>query len=79
MKQEEWDALKEAGLLDLLYSQRISELIRRRYSSDDEFAIQRQRDEKPDDFKAYYDYAEECKKQAYKEVYEDGKQQPSAL
>jgi len=36
-------------------------LIRKRYSIDDELAIQRQKEEKPDEFQAYFDYVENCK------------------
>jgi hypothetical protein len=36
-------------------------LIRVRYSIDDEMAIQRQKEEKPERFQAYFDYVEQCK------------------
>ena len=42
--------------------------IRERYSVDDELAILRQRDTKPDEFAAYYEYAEQCKAQAKKQM-----------
>lgn len=45
-----------------LKSREIEKLIRLRYSMSDELAILRQRDEKPEEFAAYHDYAEECKK-----------------
>lgn len=38
-------------------------LIRKRYSIDDELAIQRQKEEKPIEFQAYFDYVELCKTQ----------------
>lgn len=43
------------------YEEQVVALIRERYSSDDELAILRQRDSKPEEFKAYDDYCEECK------------------
>lgn len=46
------------------YSRRVVELIRERYTIEDELAIQRQRDTKPEEFQAYFDYVEECKEQA---------------
>jgi hypothetical protein len=36
-------------------------LIRVRYSIDDEIAIQRQKEEKPERFQAYYNFVEQCK------------------
>ena len=41
----------------------ISEKIRKVYSVNDELAILRQRDEKPEEFNKYYSFAEECKKE----------------
>lgn len=49
------------------YEQRVVELIREKYTLDAELAIQRQRDEKPEDFAEYYDYCEECKRRAREE------------
>ena len=46
------------------YEQLVSEYIRRKYSIDDELAILRQKDEKPEEYAAYYAYAEECKEKA---------------
>ena len=50
------------------YEQRVQQSIRERYSVDDELAILRQRDTKPDKFAAYYEYAEQCKEQAKKQM-----------
>jgi hypothetical protein len=36
-------------------------LIRKRYSMDDEMSIQRQKETKPVEFQAYFDYVELCK------------------
>lgn len=49
-----WDRLQEAL---------ISEKIRKVYSVNDELAILRQRDEKPEEFEAYYNFVEECKRE----------------
>lgn len=50
------------------YKQRVVELIRERYSIDDELSIQRQRDSKIDEFNAYNSFVEECKQQAREEL-----------
>ena len=50
------------------YEQLVSEYIRRKYSIDDELAILRQKDEKPEEYAAYYAYAEECKRKAKSNV-----------
>lgn len=50
------------------YEQRVQQSIRERYSVDDELAILRQRDTKPDEFAAYFEYAEQCKAQAKKQM-----------
>ena len=46
------------------YKAKVIELIHQRYSIDDETAILRQRDTKPEEFAAYNTYAEECKTKA---------------
>ena len=46
------------------YKAKVIELIRHRYSIDEEIAILRQRDTKPEEFAAYNTYAEECKTEA---------------
>lgn len=56
--------------LETQYKERIIELIREKYSGDDEFAILRQRDTKPEEFNEYNEYVEECKRIAYNEIYE---------
>lgn len=43
------------------YEEQVVTLIRERYSTDDELAILRQRETKPEEFKAYDDYCEACK------------------
>ncbi|MEE1288477.1 MAG: hypothetical protein UHK44_07755 [Bacteroidaceae bacterium] len=51
------------------YKQRIVELIRERYSLDDEIAILRQRDSKPEEFAEYDAYVEQCKNKARQEIW----------
>lgn len=50
------------------YEERVEQLIRERYSLNQELAIQRQRDTKVDEFNAYYEYCEECKTKAKEEL-----------
>lgn len=45
------------------YSEKVVSLIREKYSIDEELAIQRQRDTKPEEFQEYFEYCEFCKKQ----------------
>ena len=54
---------------DRLYPNLVSRLIRERYSIDDEMAILRQRDTKPEEYKAYTAFCEECKAKARVEIY----------
>lgn len=58
---EETDVIPET---DEDYPERVNALIRERYSLSDELALLRQRDTKDDEYKAYYEYAEECKTKA---------------
>jgi hypothetical protein len=53
------------------YKNRIVELIREKYSIDDELSIQRQRDSKIGEFNAYNSFVEECKVTARREIYGD--------
>lgn len=50
------------------YKKQVVALIRSRYDADDEAAILRQRDTKPDEFEAYNAYCEECKRLAKAEI-----------
>lgn len=54
---------------DRLYPNLVSRFIRERYSIDDEMAILRQRDTKPDEYEAYNGFCEECKAKAKAEIY----------
>lgn len=50
------------------YEERVVEKIRTRYSVDDELALLRQRDAKPDEFADYNAYCEACKAEAKAET-----------
>ena len=50
------------------YEEKVVELIRQRYTIDDELRNIRMRDTDPDTFNEYYQYVEECKIQAKEEV-----------
>lgn len=50
------------------YEERVVELIRQRYTIDDELRNIRMRDTDPDTFNEYYQYVEECKLQAKEEL-----------
>lgn len=50
------------------YKAKVEEKIRERYTISDEFAILRQRDTKPEEYDAYYAYAEECKRAVKEEL-----------
>lgn len=54
---------------DRLYPNLVSRLIRERYSIDDEMAILRQKETKPEEWKEYNSYCEDCKAKARKEIY----------
>lgn len=54
---------------DRLYPNLVSRLIRERYSVDDEMAILRQRDTKPEEYETYNAFCEECKAKARAEIY----------
>ena len=53
----------EANMPTIPYEQRVVNRIRERYSVDDELAILRQRDTKPDEFAAYNDFVEGIKRE----------------
>lgn len=50
------------------YEEKVVSLIREKYSLDEELAIQRQRDTKPDEFNEYFAYCEKCKEKAKEEA-----------
>lgn len=57
----------EANKPNIPYEQRVVLRIRERYSVDDELAILRQRDTKPDEFAAYNDFVEKVKREEREE------------
>lgn len=59
------------GKLDSLYADRVSALIREKYSVNDELAISRQRYVKTQEFDDYYNFCERCKAKARKEIYDN--------
>ena len=46
------------------YEALVAKLIHKSYSIDSELAILRQKDEKPEEYQTYYNFAESCKEQA---------------
>jgi hypothetical protein len=50
------------------YEQLVQSYIRERYSIDEELALNRQRETKVDEFKAYFDFCEACKTRAKEET-----------
>lgn len=59
----------KAGRADEAYQLRVGELVRSKYSINDEMALLRQRDEKQEEFAEYNTFAETCKAVAHREVY----------
>lgn len=59
--QEQAEAAKREHWLGVSYDDLVNEEIRKQYSASREFAILRQRDEKPDEYAVYYEYCERCK------------------
>lgn len=51
----------DESAFDAVYGDEITKRIRRRYNINQELAILRQRDSKPDEYAAYDEYAEQCK------------------
>ena len=49
------------------YENKIVALIRKKYNINQELAILRQRDAKPQEYQEYYDYVEQCKEQVKNE------------
>lgn len=58
------------SLYTSFYNEQVNELVRKKYTISDEFAILRQRDEKPEEFAIYNAYVEECKEKVKKELEE---------
>lgn len=60
---------EEHPIPKMTYEEQVVAKIRERYSIDDELAILRQRDTKPDEFEAYNQYAEQCKKEIKESIF----------
>lgn len=54
---------------DVAYETEIVSLIRQRYNINQELAILRQRDTKPEEYQEYFDYVEQCKAEVKNEYY----------
>lgn len=52
------------GYENIPYEELVVQFIREKYSLDDELAIQRQKETKPDEWSEYFSYCEECKAKA---------------
>ena len=61
MTEEEIKALNEPIIPPVPYEQRVVNRIREKYSIDDELAILRQRDTKPEEFEQYNAFVEQIK------------------
>ncbi|MBD5230818.1 MAG: hypothetical protein HDS66_01505 [Bacteroidales bacterium] len=64
VSKAEYDAELAAEKAELEYKREIVRLVRERYDADDEMAILRQRDAKPEEFAAYNAFVEDCKLKA---------------
>ena len=60
MEAQQQAAEKEYWL-NISYDEAVNAEIRKKYSESAEFAILRQKDEKPNEYAEYYSYCEECK------------------
>lgn len=56
------------GYENVPYEELVVQLIREKYTLDDELAIQRQKETKPDEWSEYFAYCEECKAKAKEKV-----------
>lgn len=68
MIAEEVVAMEAIQQLQISYDQLVSDMIRERYTIDQELAINRQRDTKPEEFQEYFDFCEQCKIKAHEQV-----------
>lgn len=54
--------------IQAVYDELVEKYIREKYTISQEFAVIRQKDDKPDEYQLYYTYAEECKMRARGEI-----------
>ncbi len=77
--KDAWDEYEEIQVYVLytaeekqrLYENKVDSLIRSKYTLSQELAILRQQESKSDEYKAYFDFCEQCKINARKEIYGD--------
>lgn len=55
------DEIEQSYWANIPYGEAVNAKIRERYTESQEFAILRQKDEKPEEYAAYFAYCEECK------------------
>ena len=60
MEKQEQEQEKQYWL-EVDYGEAINSEIRKKYTGSEEFAILRQKEEKPEEYQEYYNYCEECK------------------
>lgn len=63
-QEQELREQEEQAFWSMPYADRVSKLIRERYSLDDELALSRQRDTKQEEFEEYFAFCEDCKVRA---------------
>lgn len=70
-EKEELQLKEKEYWQNIAYGDAVNIEIRARYSASQEFAILRQKDEKPEEYMTYYAYCEQCKSyvKAQKEKY----------
>lgn len=74
LTQEEVEEFKKENEVDipyieiLSYDELVNVKIRERYTESQEFAILRQKDEKPEEYAEYFAYCEECKEYVRKHI-----------
>lgn len=57
----EWEDCEQEYWDNISYDEAVNNEIRKKYSQSQEFAILRQKEEKPEEYSVYYNYCEECK------------------
>ena len=60
-RQAQTEAAEKEYWQNIPYDEAVNAKIRERYTESQEFAILRQKDEKPDEYAVYYAFCEECK------------------
>ena len=60
-RQKAQEEQEKAYWTNISYEDAVNAEIRKKYSESAEFAILRQKDEKPNEYAEYYSYCEECK------------------